>query len=101
MKHQAAVLASAFSAIIQEWLTADQLDAVNAANVVNYGTPVCATGDYCDSNVAMSEAFENEMGREVDMESDADVSLWNEAWEVAKDHNFDSELIAAVAETLV
>lgn len=101
MDIKAAVIASAFSAFIDEALTPSELEAVNALNVGNYGTPVCATGNFLDSNMLMAEAFGQAMGREVDMQSEKDVNLWNAAWEIAKDHNFDWVLINAIAETLV
>ena len=49
---------------------------------------VCPTGDYCDSNMVMWEAFQKVEGREMDMENDADRDLWNEAWTMAKANRF-------------
>lgn len=49
---------------------------------------VCPTGDYCDSNVIMDEAFSATLGRDMDMEADADRELWNAAWSMAKAHKF-------------
>jgi hypothetical protein len=63
---------------------------------------VCYTGDYCDSNMVMDEAFTKVTGHEIDMENDADRDLWNEAWTMAKANRFypertREEVIAIVA----
>lgn len=103
MKHQAAVISSAFSTILRTWLKPFEFDAINSKNYENAlkGSTACATHDYCDPNEAMWTAFENEVGRELDLQSPKDMDLVNEAWTIAKDHNFDAELIEAIAETLV
>lgn len=44
----------------------------------------CATHDFLDANVPMAAAFESVMGRPFDADEDADVSLWNMAWEIAR-----------------
>ena len=103
MKHKAATLASAFATILREWLKPSDFDVINAKNYgfMLAGSTACATHDYCDPNEAMWTAFENEVGHELDLQSSDDMDLVNEAWTIAKDHNFDAELIEAIAETLV
>ena len=49
---------------------------------------VCPTGDYCDSNMVMWDAFRAIEGRDMDMENDADRDLWNAAWQLAKVERF-------------
>lgn len=45
---------------------------------------ICASHDFCDANMVMAAAFEKVMKREVDTQSDADLAVWNEAWDRAK-----------------
>jgi len=44
----------------------------------------CATHDFCDANVVMSDAFESVMGYEVDPQDEQQAKLWGEAWDYAK-----------------
>jgi hypothetical protein len=61
---------------------------------------VCHSHDYCDSNVLMMEAFEQVVGREIDLQSDDDRALWSAAWRYALTHGLgqDAEVEAAAAE---
>lgn len=101
------LLAAEFARIINEWLTPAEMRAVVAQNEASFlaarakgkKCQTCATGDYCDSNVAMEEAFTTVLKRDMDLQSEADVDLWGRAWDRAKDMNFDHELLAAYAET--
>lgn len=43
----------------------------------------CETHSYCDANIPMSEAFTVVTGREIELQSQPDVHLWNRAWEIA------------------
>lgn len=43
----------------------------------------CETHSYCDANVPMSEAFTAITGREIELQNQPDVHLWNRAWEIA------------------
>lgn len=43
----------------------------------------CETRSYCDANVPMSEAFTAVTGREIELQNQPDVHLWNRAWEIA------------------
>lgn len=50
-------------------------------------TGACASHNYCDANMTMAEAFETAMGRDVftgDHILDADMDLWNAAWNFAR-----------------
>lgn len=49
---------------------------------------VCASHDFCDANMTMERAFRAAMGREIDLDSDAESVLWSEAWDMAKTNNF-------------
>lgn len=43
----------------------------------------CETHSYCDANIPMSEAFTAVTGREIELQNQPDVHLWNRAWEIA------------------
>src|SRR5687768_5328662 len=79
-------VADAFSAIIREWLTAEELEEVVKRNKVRSHPSVCHSHDFCDANVAMSEAFEKLLGLSDDEVCDLATGetrvseLWNEAW---------------------
>lgn len=48
----------------------------------------CASHNQCDANMYMAPAFASVMGREIDLQSDADTILWGEAWDYAKTTGF-------------
>lgn len=83
-------LAREFSAILKTWLTPDEQKQVIERNAGYVGTEYencCATGDFCDSNMAMDEALQKH-GIECDPQDDAQAALWNEAWAIAKQNGF-------------
>lgn len=49
---------------------------------------ICASHDFTDANMNMLAAFERVMGREPELEDEADTALWNDAWDLAKAHDF-------------
>jgi hypothetical protein len=61
---------------------------------------ICHSHDYCDANVTMAAAFEQVVGREIDLQSDDDRALWSAAWRYALTHGLgqDAEIEAAAAE---
>jgi hypothetical protein len=86
------VLGAAFVAVLKDWLTADdfaEMQEVNATPDFTAPNGPCASHNYCDANMAMSEAFEVALGREPDVfdQDDGaegpDVTLWNAAWNLA------------------
>ena len=94
------LLAIEFSNVLKSWLTPEQMAEIN---ILNEGYKItnpncCATGDFCDSNMAMDEAFTKIMGREFTFNSDEepeleqlateDQALWNESWGIAKENKF-------------
>lgn len=82
-------LARSFSAVLKEWLTVERMQLVIQRNKSgNLPEWICASHDFCDANMAMSEAFNNELKREVDSNSDYDTDLWNKAWYMAKTADF-------------
>jgi len=88
-------IATAFTRILNEWLTPEQIIEVNRKNSTPEYNNCCATHDYCDSNVAMLEAFKEVMGREhafADEETlEADTDITNAAWQIAKNKKFKKE----------
>lgn len=85
-------LANAFSTVIREWLTEKELNQVRDLNAVN-DVGICSTGDYCDSNMAMMEAFQRLFGRDPDflelgLDTSDDRDLWNDAWWLARNNEF-------------
>lgn len=81
-------LSDEFSRLIVEGFTADQLAEVNAKNATDKYKNCCATHDYYDANEFMSEAFNHVMNREIDLQNDNDIDLWNAAWALSKSKNF-------------
>lgn len=81
-------LARKFSAIMRDWLTPQQMAEVIRLNKTEAYLGACATHNYCDSNMAMAEAFESVIGREPDVSSDSDCDMWNHAWDIAQENEF-------------
>jgi hypothetical protein len=83
-----------FAALLREWLEPHEWDAMRRENAECTDPRICASGDYCDSNMAMADAFEIhnvplwKHGGDWDnedegMREDA-FPLWNAAWNYAK-----------------
>jgi hypothetical protein len=85
---QAIALARAFSQDIQASLTPRQFQEVLDRNAAEANNGVCHTHDFMDANMPMSDAFVALTGHEVDGNDDADVDLWNAAWDIAKAAKF-------------
>jgi hypothetical protein len=81
-------LARKFCEVLRRDLTASEVDMAVARNRTESHPGVCHTHDFCDANETMLEAFEAILGREMDIQSDGDSFLWNEAWGIAKRSEF-------------
>lgn len=79
-------LSEQFSGIIRDWLTEDELEQVNTANL-NSGDS-CETHEFCDPNEAMLQAFNKAFNCELDLQDPLHVELFNRAWAVSKKRNF-------------
>lgn len=81
---EASTLAGAFVALLKRDLEPEEWAAMRVANAGN-GDDACASHDFCDANMMMLEALQAVTG-EADAypHSPDDVSLWNEAWAIAK-----------------
>ncbi len=82
------VLAAAFARHLRAQLNPETMEEVNRLNREEYGPNVCASHDFCDANMPMAEAFESLFGREVELNDDADLNIWAEAWDLAKAKGF-------------
>ena len=75
----------------EAWAFPDMLEEVRRRNRLedDYLHPqVCSSGDFCDSNMAMAEAFTTIMGHEPQPHSERDAWFWNESWSLAKRRGF-------------
>ena len=59
MNNKATKIANAFSAILREWLSAEEMAELNERNrgYIEANSPMCDSHDYCDPNQAMIEAY--------------------------------------------
>lgn len=80
-------VSSAFSMYIRRDLTKTEIKKVVKLNKTAKDA-VCHTHDFVDANMEMAEAFQNVCKREVNLDSDADVELWNQAWDWSKKKAF-------------
>lgn len=83
------ILAGAFSSVLLEWLGEHTLRGVVNANARELNPDVCHSHDECDANMAMLEAFEKTFPSEpFDLDSAEQVALFNNAWDKARENNF-------------
>lgn len=81
-------LAYAFARALRAELTEDQMAEAIALNAGEANPSICHSHDFCDANIVMAEAFRAVVGRDIDLQSDADCALWGEAWDLAKRGKF-------------
>ena len=88
------MLAERFAAILRDELGPKTFAEIKRRNETDpaYATS-CASHDFCDANMVMDAAFRDVLGRGPvmdeegrDAEEDADIALWNAAWEFARKH---------------
>lgn len=80
---QITAIAEAFAEIMRQWLTPAEFEEMRRRNVT-YDDMICASHDFCDSNMAMAAAMQGILAREPDPGDEDDARLWNEAWTLAK-----------------
>lgn len=74
-----------FVAVLETWLDAETLHEIAKTNAAEDNPSVCATGSFCDSNMAMLEAMETWMpDYSFDINNDELIDLWNKAWDCGK-----------------
>lgn len=86
-------LARGLSEALRGWLSGAEMTEVAARNATAAYAGCCASHDFCDANMAMSEAFAKAFGRDPGFDQH-DVDLMNSAWEAAKAAGFDASKIA-------
>jgi hypothetical protein len=77
-------LANEFVRRLKECLTEDEILAIRRRNSTPEYKDSCASHDFIDANMVMSDAFEHVIGHEMDADSGADALMWNAAWDIAK-----------------
>lgn len=83
-------LANAFIKVVEYNLTAPQIEQVVKLNKTFDYISCCATHDFCDANELMAEAFKTVVGTEIDLQNDVHLDLWNNAWNIAKQAEFNT-----------
>jgi hypothetical protein len=91
-------IAIRFSAVLKEWLTADEMKELIILNKSELDPSICSSHEFCDANEAMNEAFTAVMKRDLiffdelipatEKQNSADMELLNGAWAIAKANNF-------------
>ena len=82
-----ATIGDAFVAILNAWLTPDEMTLVRQRNASEQTTGICHSHDFCDANEAMLRAFFKTVGSPFDDEgqmTEEAVALWNAAWDHAR-----------------
>lgn len=89
-------IATLFVEQLRADLTVEQFAEMQNLNAVA-DKGICHSHDYCNANEVMAPAFAQVVGREIDLQSDADRGLWNDAWAYAMIHGLgqDAEIEAA------
>lgn len=81
-------LAKQFSVDLLKCIGAESMARVVTKNKTAEYTDACASHDYCDANMVMIDSWRTIMKRGHRMNSDDDLSLWNNAWTLAKQNSF-------------
>lgn len=89
-------LAEEFRTLLRAALSGNELIEADRLNNIGIYDNCCASHDFCDANVYMDKAFTKAMGYRMNFESDADMSLINSAWSLAKAMGYRWQLIDAV-----
>jgi len=75
-------LAAAFSRILRDTLTAEELSDVRERNAAEANPSICHSHDYCDANQCMIDALEI-VGYSYAGGNESQDALINDAWELA------------------
>lgn len=81
-------MARAFIGRLRVKLGDDTVDHIAKLDLLYHDPRICYSHDYCDANMVMLAAFEDAVGRELNFDSDADLHLWEEAWDLARDLHY-------------
>lgn len=84
-------LAREFARQLRAEIGDERMTIVNMKNATVPYAGSCASHDYCDANVVMMRAYTNLTGiaeADIRLDDEATVSLFNYAWDTARDNNF-------------
>lgn len=81
-------LANAFSRVIREWATAEELATIVHRNGHEQSPGVCHSHDFFDANEAMMDAFATFSLSSPDGDDAEACALWGRAWDIAKANHF-------------
>lgn len=84
MNQNIEALAESFASALADTLGPTLFQSMRTRNVQNVGANMCASHDFCDSNQVMLDVFAYVTGRELDLESDDDLRVTDEAWTLAR-----------------
>lgn len=83
---QANEIAANFASQMAAHFTPAQLDSVSDDNAKESSPHICHSHDLCDANELMAVAFRSVVGRDIDLQSDADTALWGAAFDAYRYH---------------
>ncbi|MBN8422479.1 MAG: hypothetical protein J0L73_26425 [Verrucomicrobia bacterium] len=97
MKPSAHSLARAFATQLHADIGND-ISTVVALNAQEGNSPCCHSHDFCDANQTMLDAWQALTGEECEFSADDDAltALINEAWNIAKAHDFSRATLLAL-----
>ncbi len=81
-------LAKAFGLELRKELPTSQFREVIKRNACEMNNSICHSHDFCDANMVMADAFVKTFGETIDLHSDINIQLWNDAWFMAKTRRF-------------
>lgn len=81
-------LSQVFTRILTDWLGVEKLAQVVALNGTPEYSGCCASHDFCDSNQAIIDAWNELSAVEIDSGSTEHAYLLNKAWDMAKANSF-------------
>lgn len=84
-------LANKFTEYICDGFSTEIMEKIREINKKNNDN-TCATGDFCDSNMSMDSAFSEIVGRQIDIQNELEMDIWNNAWTLAKKNDFKIQL---------
>ena len=77
-------LARRFEETLRSWMTADEWQEMRLRNASEVNKNVCHSHDYCDANMAMSEAWASFGLPDCNADNETQAKLWNDAWNIFK-----------------
>ena len=94
MTHNPKSIGDAFVAVLNEWLTSNEMTLVRERNALEPIPGICHSHDFCDANEAMLQAFYKTVGSPFDdggHVTEEAITLWNAAWDYAMRQHLTSE----------